>query len=60
MRKECEALTVLDPPVRVDRPASFDVCHGIVAPGGRITNLGVHGRPVELHVERLWSHNITQ
>ena len=40
-------------------PATFDVCQGIVAPGGRIANVGVHGRPVELHLERLWSHNIT-
>jgi alcohol dehydrogenase len=40
-------------------PASFDVCQAIVAPGGRIANIGVHGRSVELHLERLWAHNIT-
>jgi alcohol dehydrogenase len=40
-------------------PATFDVCQGIVGPGGRIANIGVHGKPVELHLERLWSHNIT-
>jgi alcohol dehydrogenase len=40
-------------------PATFDVCQAIVAPGGRIANIGVHGRSVELHLERLWSHNIT-
>jgi len=40
-------------------PATFDVCQGIVAPGGRIANVGVHGKPVELHLEKLWSHNIT-
>ena len=40
-------------------PATFDVCQGIVAAGGRIANIGVHGRPVELHLERLWSHNVT-
>jgi alcohol dehydrogenase len=40
-------------------PGTFDVCQGIVAPGGRIANVGVHGRSVELHLERLWSHNIT-
>ena len=40
-------------------PASFDVCQAIVAPGGHIANIGVHGKPVELHLERLWSHNIT-
>ena len=40
-------------------PATFDVCQNIVAPGGRIANVGVHGKSVELHLERLWSHNIT-
>ena len=40
-------------------PATFDVCQSIVAAGGRIANIGVHGKPVELHLERLWSHNIT-
>jgi alcohol dehydrogenase len=40
-------------------PATFDVCQGIVTAGGRIANIGVHGRSVELHLERLWSHNIT-
>jgi alcohol dehydrogenase len=40
-------------------PATFDLCQSIVAPGGRIANIGVHGKSVELHMERLWSHNIT-
>lgn len=40
-------------------PATFDICQSIIAPGGRIANVGVHGKPVELHLERLWSHNIT-
>jgi len=40
-------------------PGTFDVCQGIVGPGGRIANIGVHGRSVELHLEKLWSHNIT-
>jgi len=40
-------------------PASFDVCQKIVAPGGRIANVGVHGKPVSLELERLWAHNIT-
>lgn len=40
-------------------PASFDICQGIVAPGGHIANVGVHGKPVELHLETLWAHNIT-
>jgi alcohol dehydrogenase len=40
-------------------PATFDICQAIVAPGGRIANVGVHGKPVQLSLERLWSHNIT-
>jgi alcohol dehydrogenase len=40
-------------------PATFDICQAIVAPGGHIANIGVHGKPVQLQIERLWSHNIT-
>ncbi len=43
----------------VGLPATFEVCEAIVAPGGTIANVGVHGRKVDLHLERLWSHNIT-
>lgn len=40
-------------------PATFELCEDIVAPGGVIANIGVHGTKAELHLERLWSHNIT-
>lgn len=40
-------------------PATFDICQGIVAAGGRIANVGVHGKPVELHLEKLWDRNIS-
>lgn len=40
-------------------PATFDICQSIIAAGGRIANVGVHGKPVEFHIERLWSRNIT-
>jgi alcohol dehydrogenase len=40
-------------------PETFDFCQAIVAPGGFIANIGVHGKPVTLHIERLWAHNIT-
>jgi alcohol dehydrogenase len=43
----------------VGTPATFDICQSILAPGGRLANVGVHGKPVELHLEKLWSHNIT-
>jgi alcohol dehydrogenase len=40
-------------------PASFDLCQNIVAAGGHIANIGVHGKPVQLNLDNLWSHNIT-
>ncbi len=43
----------------VGMPATFDICQAIVAVGGRIANVGVHGKPVELHIEKLWDHNIS-
>jgi alcohol dehydrogenase len=39
-------------------PATFSICQAIVAAGGRIANVGVHGKPVELHLEKLWDRNI--
>jgi alcohol dehydrogenase len=43
----------------VGLPATFDICQGIVAAGGTIANIGVHGRSVELHLEKLWDRNIS-
>jgi alcohol dehydrogenase len=40
-------------------PATFELCEEIVAPGGTIANIGVHGTKVSLHLERLWDRNIT-
>jgi len=40
-------------------PATFAICQDIVAAGGRIANVGVHGKPVELHLEKLWDRNIS-
>lgn len=40
-------------------PETFVLCEEIVAAGGTIANVGVHGLKVDLHLERLWSHNIT-
>ncbi|MFA6979575.1 MAG: zinc-dependent alcohol dehydrogenase family protein [Ignavibacteriaceae bacterium] len=39
--------------------ATFDICQSIVAAGGHIANIGVHGKSVELHLEKLWSKTIT-
>ncbi len=43
----------------VGAPATFILCEDIVAPGGTIANVGVHGVKADLHLERLWSQNIT-
>jgi alcohol dehydrogenase len=40
-------------------PATFELCEAIVASGGTIANIGVHGMKVALHLERLWDRNIT-
>jgi len=39
--------------------ASFITCEDIVAPGGIIANIGVHGVKADLHLERLWDRNIS-
>jgi len=43
----------------VGTPAAFDTCQAIVAAGGHLANVGVHGAPVSLHLETLWDRNIT-
>ena len=42
----------------VGLPATFDICQSILAAGGHLANIGVHGKPVELHLEKLWDRNI--
>jgi alcohol dehydrogenase len=43
----------------VGLPATFDICQGILGVGGHLANIGVHGKPVVLHMERLWDRNAT-
>ncbi|MFJ4621867.1 zinc-dependent alcohol dehydrogenase family protein [Streptomyces sp. NPDC088812] len=40
-------------------PESFETCTRMVRPGGRVANVGVHGKPVTLHLEDLWIKNVT-
>ena len=40
-------------------PATFELCQQIVGPGGIVANIGVHGKPVTLHLETLWDRNIS-
>lgn len=38
---------------------TFNICQEIVAAGGHLANVGVHGKSIDLHLETLWCHNIT-
>ena len=40
-------------------PAAFELAVGLARPGGRIANVGVHGQPAVLHLEREWIRDIT-
>src|SRR5689334_21572570 len=40
-------------------PATFELCQQIVAAGGTIANVGVHGVKADIHLESLWDRNIT-
>ena len=43
----------------VGLPATFGICQDIVAAGGHIANVGVHGSGVTLKLDKLWDRNIT-
>jgi alcohol dehydrogenase len=40
-------------------PQTFELCEKLVAPGGHLANIGVHGTKADLHLETLWDRNIT-
>jgi len=40
-------------------PETFELCARLVRPGGRVANIGVHGKPATLHLEDLWIKNVT-
>jgi alcohol dehydrogenase len=40
-------------------PATFELAAELVRPVGRVANVGVHGKPATLHLERLWDRNVT-
>ena len=39
-------------------PETFTMATEIVRPGGHVANVGVHGKEIVLHVEKLWIQNI--
>lgn len=40
-------------------PEAFEMCMRMVRPGGRVANVGVHGKPATLHLEDLWIKDVT-
>jgi alcohol dehydrogenase len=40
-------------------PKTFELCEGIIAPGGVIANIGVHGVKVALDLEQLGDRDVT-
>jgi alcohol dehydrogenase len=40
-------------------PATFELCAKLVRPGGHVANIGVHGKPATLHLESLWTRDVT-
>jgi len=43
----------------VGTPATFELAAQLVRPGGHIANIGVHGKPATLHLETLWTRDVT-
>lgn len=43
----------------VGLPETFEQCARMVRPCGTVANIGVHGRPVTLRLEELWSRDLT-
>ncbi|WNG88735.1 alcohol dehydrogenase catalytic domain-containing protein [Mycobacterium sp. ITM-2016-00317] len=40
-------------------PDTFEEAVRLVRPGGHVANIGVHGAPATLHLEQIWSKNLT-
>jgi alcohol dehydrogenase len=40
-------------------PQTFELAAGLIRPGGRVANIGVHGGPATLHLESMWSRDVT-
>jgi alcohol dehydrogenase len=43
----------------VGMPATFELATTLVRPCGHVANIGVHGKPATLHLEQLWSRDVT-
>ena len=40
-------------------PATFELATALIRPVGRVANIGVHGEPATLHLEELWTRDVT-
>ena len=40
-------------------PDTFELAAALIRPGGHVANVGVHGRSATLHLETLWTRDIT-
>jgi alcohol dehydrogenase len=40
-------------------PATFELTTDLVRAGGHVANIGVHGKPAALHLEKLWIRDVT-
>jgi alcohol dehydrogenase len=40
-------------------PDTFELATDLVRPGGRVANIGVHGHSATLHLEKLWTRDVT-
>jgi alcohol dehydrogenase len=40
-------------------PETFELATDLIRPGGRVANIGVHGKPATLHLEKLWTRDVT-
>jgi alcohol dehydrogenase len=40
-------------------PDTFELATELIRPGGRVANIGVHGHSAALHLEKLWTRDVT-
>jgi alcohol dehydrogenase len=40
-------------------PATFELAADLIRAGGTLANVGVHGKPATLHLEKLWIKDVT-
>lgn len=40
-------------------PPTFELATELIRPGGHVANIGVHGEPAALHLEKLWIRDVT-